>query len=1065
MTDKRFYQVNVHFTVIVFLICAVLVALSGPLYAEKASGGDVYKEIEKKVVELMEEGDIPGLCLVIVKDDKPLYIKGFGYADLEREKQVTPQTLFELGSCSKAYTALAAVQMEERGGFDLDDPVSKYLPWFYVQYKDERPTITIRQLLHHTSGIPTNAISYIPKGNQDNALEETVRKIVGLELNEAPGKQYEYSTINYDIVGAIIEKQSRMTYEEYMVENIFKPLGLSSTVVGVDKDNPPKDMAVGYKIGFFAARPFDAPVYRGNYPAGYVVSNGNDVAKWLKFQMGAEETPLYHLMQKTQIADLTVKPNPHTFTSYAMGWVVNQYGDRDISHTGLNPNFSTVCMFRPNDKTGVAVLTNSNSNYTSFIGNIVFNLLYGLEIPMELGPRNNLDKACSVVSVMLAGGLLFIFLFFLLIIIDLIKGRRKFEPVTWKKFLKMLGVPFMLSPFLLGIYLVPRAIADVSWEMAFVWSPVSFQVAIVLLLSAIALSFAGYIFSSLFPHQNKYLKSTPMIVILSLLTGGANAVVIFLITSSLYANINLVYIVYYFGLALVLYIGGRKVVQTKLIRITFDIVYDLRMKLIGKIFYTSYQRFERIESGRVYATLNNDTGQIGNSANIIVGLISSLITTIGVFIYLATIAFWATLVTLIVVTIIATLYLVVSQRAQVYFEEARDTQNVYMDLLDGMVDGFKELCLRFRKKMEYKDDLEASCDEFRTKIGIASIKFVNAFLVGESLLILVLGAVGFAVPRLFPEIRTVTLMSFIIALLYLIGPINMILGAIPGIIQIRVAWNRVQGFIEDIPANMDPEEAEAPLAVDKAEVKEICAKGIMFQYKPEETDSDGDGVALPAANADAAAEIESESESEEQLFAVGPLDFDAQRGEIVFIVGGNGSGKTTLAKMLTGLYVTDEGNVKINGVDIPEHQLGEYFSVVFGDYHLFEKIYAVDLKDKKEKAQKLLELLDLDSKVEFEDNGFSTLDVSGGQRKRLALLQCYLEDSPIFLFDEVAADQDPQFRKFFYRELLTKMREEGKIVIAITHDDHYFDVADRVIKMDLGKIDVLEEGQRLNVTG
>jgi len=1055
MTGKKNLMV-----VLFFIIGALVLCSCESLYGEKTGTENGFAEIENKVRQLMEDGDIPGLSLIIIKGDEPVYIKGFGYADMEKKVPVTPDTLFELGSCSKAFTALAALQLEERGRIELDDPVSTYFPGFYVVYEGKKHDLTIRQLLHQTSGIPTmKALSYIPVGDHDGALRQTVKNLIGIELEGAPGKQYLYSTVNYDVVGAIIEKVSGVSYEEYMVENIFKPLSLNSTIVGVNREDPPQGKATGYKIGFYSPRRYEPPVYRGNNPAGYVISNAKDVARWMRFQMGAAETPLYPLMQKTQIPDLSVKPDPQSLTSYAMGWIVNQYGNHDISHGGLNPNFTTYFYFRPGDKTAVALLANSNSTYTTFIARAVFNRLHGREFPSVFPSGSGQDKAFSVVSFMAALGLLFIVFFFILIFIDLIKGRRQFEPVTWGKTGKILGVPLALSPFLLGIYLVPRAIQDVSWDVAFVWGPKSFQTAIFLLLMAIGISYIGYIFSSLFPHKNKYLKSMPMILILSLLTGGANAVVIFLITSSLYANFNLAYMLYYFGLALVLYIGGRKVVQTKLVKITFDIVYDLRMKLIGKIFYTSYQRFERIESGRVFATLNNDTGQIGGSANLFVMLISSIITTIGVFIYLATIAFWATIVTLGVIIIIAALYYVVSQKAEKYFEAARDTQNVYMGLLRGMLDGFKELSLRFNKKLEYKSDLEASCDEFRKKLATAMIKFINAFLVGESLLIIVLGAVGFAVPRLFPDISTITLMSFIIALLYLIGPINGILGSIPGIIQIRVAWHRVQGFIKDIPANMDPGEADKPLAVERKAVQNINAKGVVFQYKPQESEIS----ALPAGAAPGTADS-IEAGIEEPMFAVGPIDFEANKGEIVFVVGGNGSGKTTLARLLTGLYATDEGEVKINGINIPNHQLGEYFSVVFGDYHLFEKLYDVDLNEKGEAAQKYLELLKMDGVVEFTDNRFSTIEVSGGQRKRLALLQCYLEDSPILLLDEVAADQDPQFRKFFYRELLAKMKEDGKIVIAITHDDHYFDVADRVIKMELGKIDIVEDGQKLSVT-
>jgi cyclic peptide transporter len=517
-----------------------------------------------------------------------------------------------------------------------------------------------------------------------------------------------------------------------------------------------------------------------------------------------------------------------------------------------------------------------------------------------------------------------------------------------------------------------------------------------------------------------------------MLSGFANAVIIFLISGSLFTDIKLIYLLYFFCLAVGLYLLGRKVVQTKLTELTFDIVYDMRMNLIEKIFYTSYQKFEKMDRGRVFATLNDDTGQVGNSANIFVTLLTSMITTVGVFLYLSTIAFWATLVTLGVIIVIATIYYIVSQKAQVYLEEARDTRDVYMRLLNGLIDGFKELSIHFNKKKQYNDDVEKSTQEFRDKSSIGIVKFINAFMVGESMLVILLGSVAFAVRRLFPEIQIFTLMSFIMALLYLIGPVNGILGSIPAIVQLRIAWNRVKGFIKDIPANMTPEDIES-LKLNIPRVDRIEAKGVVFQY---------------------------ESEEDDKPFGLGPIDFEAKKGEAVFIVGGNGSGKTTFAKILTGLYVADEGSIKVDGEEVNSYQMGEYFSTVFSGYHLFEKLYNIDLSDeeKRKEGEKYIEMLNLQDKVSLEEDSFSTIDLSGGQRKRLALLQCYLEDCPIYLFDEVAADQDPEFRRFFYRELLTRMKEKGKIVIAITHDDHYFDVADKVIKFDMGKLDVLTEG-------
>lgn len=1068
--------IKTRFRIPIIVAMAILIfplIFSSPVHlagdSAKVTGKIDYAKIDEDVLDLMDKGDIPGLVLIILKDGEPDRIKGFGFADKSNETPVTGDTLFEIGSLSKAYTALAAVQLEERGLLSLDDPVSKYLPWFEVKYDGEPQVLTIRHCLHQTGGLPWNAITKIPKGNADNALEQTVRNVSGMELRTKPGEEFHYSTVNYDIVGAVIQKVAGVSYETYVTENILKPLDLKKTMVGVDQSNPPAGMSVGYKVGFFSPRKYTAPVYRGNNPAGYIVSNGTDMARWMKFQTGMAETPLAHLMKKTQQPDLSVEPDAVTLNSYAMGWHINPYGVGSVSHSGYNPNFTSFLSLSPKEKVAVGVLSNSSSMYSGFIANVVYNRLFGKEIDLQLAPGGGIDKGVSVVSFMVFLFLLGTLVFFVFMVRDLIKGNRSFDGLSFQKLKQMVLVLLMNAPFLLALYLLPKAMMDVNWEMAIVWGPPSFTAAVVLIIAAMGVSYIAYVFSSLFPHKNKYVRSAPALIVLSLLTGGANAVVIFLITGSIYVRQNVEYMVFYYLLVVVLYITGRKVVQTELVKITQEIVFDLRMRLIGKIFYTSFQRFERVEEGRVLATLNNDTGQIGNSANLVVGLVSSIVTVMGVFIYLATIAFWATAVTILVIVAIATVYYFVGEKAQLYMEEARDQQNIYLDLLDGMVDGFKELSIHIKKKLNYKNDLEESCDTFRNKTILGNVKLINAFLVGESLLVLVLGAVGFGVPRVFPGIGNMVLMSFIIALLYLIGPINQLLNSIPGIIMIKISWSRVKQFIEEIPANMDPEDEDKPLVVDKSEVKSLEASKLFFEYKPAETEEEEEAAVLASGDADAAEEdtaeiVPAESIETEKMFSVGPLDLKAEKGEIIFVVGGNGSGKTTLAKLLTGLYTADDGTVTINGKSIPNYQLGEYFSVVFGGFHLFKKLYEMDMDDREDEIEKFIKLLEMDGKVEIVDNSFSTIDLSGGQRKRLALLQCYLEDSPVYLFDEVAADQDPQFRKFFYRTLLSDMKDAGKIVIAITHDDHYFDVADKVIKMDMGQIDYVSKGEELAVT-
>jgi putative pyoverdin transport system ATP-binding/permease protein len=196
-------------------------------------------------------------------------------------------------------------------------------------------------------------------------------------------------------------------------------------------------------------------------------------------------------------------------------------------------------------------------------------------------------------------------------------------------------------------------------------------------------------------------------------------------------------------------------------------------------------------------------------------------------------------------------------------------------------------------------------------------------------------------------------------------------------------------------------------------------------------------------------------EKGDQHFALGPVNITFYPGELIFIVGGNGSGKSTLAKLITGLYAPDVGSICIDGQNITSYNREDYrqlFSAVFSDFYLFESLLGINYVELDKQIQTILSRLQLTHKVQVEDGLFSTLDLSQGQRKRIALLTAYLEDRPVYLFDEWAADQDPFFRDIFYGELLPELKNRGKTIIVISHDDRYFHTADKLIKLEYGKI-------------
>ena len=1000
------------------LLLSVMTFIGLTSYAQNLRSEEIMDQVQEAVSDHMKKGDIPGLGLVII-DGENQFIRGYGYADMEQQLPVTENTLFEIGSNSKAFTALALMQLVSEGKLNLDDPVSKYFNWFTAHFEGEAMDITLRQLMHHTSGIPSSTISGIPESNEPQALEATVRTLIGQELDERPGKAYQYATINYDVLGLVIQQVSGIPFEDYIHQTITGPLGLVNTTVSVASRQD--RLSNGHKIGFFKARHYEAPRYRGNAPAGYIISDLQDMSKWLKLQMGQVEHDLSANIRRTQERDKSVPL--HQMAAYAAGWNVSLDGTDEIYHGGYNPNFTSYVAFRPQDQLGVVVLANSNSTHTPLLGSKIMKLMSGEEIIRELDPGDRSDGTYSGMTIALFLFTLIALGYLGLVIVQAVQGKRSFSGISGNMLWNFISPLLLLLPFAVGMYMLPEALIEFTWESVIVWSPQSFQLLTYVIPLAVAVSYVTYLVSLLFPASNKYFQKAPQVLLISMLSGLSNVIVIIMVTSVIGSDIDLVYLIYYYALVIGLYLLGRRFVQINLIKLTRSLVYDLRVKLIEKVFSTSYEKFEKVDRGRIYTALNDDVNTIGQSTNLFVTLITSIITALGAFIYLAALAFWATALTIFLILALTVLYYFAVQRTDKYFEAARDSRNVFMRLIHGMIDGFKEVSLHKNKKIEYRDEVAHSALEFKEKISTADIRFVNAFLVGESLLVILLGLVSIGMSEMFPNIENFTIMSFVIVLLYLIGPVNSILSSVPNLMTLRIAWNRINNFIREIPANLELGEKDT---APKVQVDKLAVRDVAYQYAAKE----GKG------------------------FGVGPINLEIHKGEILFIVGGNGSGKTTLAKLLTGLYEPHEGQIFINDREVSSGELGEHYSVVFNPQYLFNRLYDIDVNKNQKVIKDLLTTLNLDHKVEVGADGtFSTINLSGGQRKRLALLLCYLEDSPIFLFDEWAADQDPEYRKFFYRTLIPEMSRMGKIIIAITHDDHYFDVADRVVKMDQGKMD------------
>lgn len=338
--------------------------------AKPAAGGTSYDEIDAYVERQMRRLNMPGVSLAIVEGDKVVHLRGFGRAR-PGGGAPSPQTPFALGSTTKSFTALAVMQLVESGKIDLDAPVQRYLPWFRVADPQASAQVTVRHLLHQTSGLPT-WVGEVPLANFDSspgATERQARALSTLELTRPVGSAFEYSNMNYNLLGSIIEAASGESYEDYVQKQIFAPLGMSHTYTSqaMAKQN---GLAVGHRYWFMipVATP-DLPLPRGSLPGGLIISCTEDMAHYLIALLNGGRYGNAQILSAAGVdelhrgaADFMVMGR--SIAQYGMGWLVSKIGQtRLASHGGTLPDFGSHIALLPEQKKGMVLLFNANNHW------------------------------------------------------------------------------------------------------------------------------------------------------------------------------------------------------------------------------------------------------------------------------------------------------------------------------------------------------------------------------------------------------------------------------------------------------------------------------------------------------------------------------------------------------------------------------------------------------------------------------------------------------------------------------------------------------------------------------
>ena len=359
------------------IICgllAILVSASLPALAVvvPASAGQLeadpdyatsFLAVDAYVEEQMDEVNIPGLGLAVVQGDQVAYVQGYGKAG-PGKGAVTPQTPFLIGSTTKAFTALAIMQMVEAGQVELDAPVQTYLPWFRVKDEQASALITLRHLLNQTSGF-TNAAGtegIVAHDLSDNAIETSGRRLAEVELGRAPGEAHEYSNLNFNILGLIVQTVSGQSYESYVQEHIFDPLEMRHSFASQDEAIQ-DGMANGYLPWMGLRLPVTIAFNRGNLPSGYLIISAEDMAHYLVAQLNDGRYGSLSVLSPQSVTTLhqAAVPTGTPEEFYGMGWYAGtQDGEATVFHAGDNANFQTFIFMLPDKKLGVAVMTNVN---------------------------------------------------------------------------------------------------------------------------------------------------------------------------------------------------------------------------------------------------------------------------------------------------------------------------------------------------------------------------------------------------------------------------------------------------------------------------------------------------------------------------------------------------------------------------------------------------------------------------------------------------------------------------------------------------------------------------------
>jgi putative ATP-binding cassette transporter len=532
------------------------------------------------------------------------------------------------------------------------------------------------------------------------------------------------------------------------------------------------------------------------------------------------------------------------------------------------------------------------------------------------------------------------------------------------------------------------------------------------------------------PQRLKYIVAG-----LALVAGLSRNLVMYVVNNAAAAPIDqaISYWLPMFILSFIVVVGSSFAYQVITTVATTHVINNVRNKLIARLLKVQPSFLDKREHGALYHIMTTDVSTVAGFTNTVLNLLPAFIFLVIAIPQLFAYSLIAGFFVVLVMIGGALAYHLQQTSMATLNADARALEVTYFERVSEMLRGFRELRLNRNRRQSFTGDVS----QVLAKLRQLQIKVSRIYETAESAVIglkfLLFGGIVFLVPYVGQTNSAVTF-QILTLVLFSLTPFEQIVTSYPAVIGTIVSYIRIADLVDELePFDRIPDQpVETPSAFNRISLRNIHAK-----YDSRETSG----------------------------FELGPIDFDLNRGEVVFLVGSNGSGKTTFMNVLAGLLDPVSGTIEVDGVALKPEDMNNYraqFSAIFTTFHVFRQLYGLE-GTPAELADETVERVRLSGITSIRSEGISRLDLSAGQRRRLALAIALLEDRNVMILDEFVADQDPEQREYFFGTLLPWLKSRGKTLVISTHDLHWLPYCDRVLTFQNGKITEQAQGKPLDL--